>query len=150
VYAACQDPDIQRWLPGLPRPYTHDDAHAFVIGDPAVGSHQFAITEHASLAGSIALRIGEEGTGHVGYWCALEARGRGIATRALRLLSRYGLDELCLDRLELTADADNLASLRVAEKVGFKREGVLRSHLLYPDGHRRDSVMLSLLPGELR
>jgi hypothetical protein len=38
---------------------------------------------------------------------------------------------------------------RVAEKVGFTREGVLRSHLLHPDGRRRDSVMFSLLPGEL-
>jgi RimJ/RimL family protein N-acetyltransferase len=37
----------------------------------------------------------------------------------------------------------------VAEKVGFTREGVLRAHLLHPDGRRRDSVMFSLLPGEL-
>jgi RimJ/RimL family protein N-acetyltransferase len=45
---------------------------------------------------------------------------------------------------------DNVASQRVAEKVGFRREGVLRSQLLHPDGRLRDSVMFSLLPGELR
>lgn len=88
-------------------------------------------------------------TGHVGYWCAAEARGRGVATRALRLLSRYGFEELGLQRLELITDPDNLASQRVAEKVGYRREGVLRSHLDHPDGRRRDSVMFSLLPGEL-
>jgi RimJ/RimL family protein N-acetyltransferase len=45
-------------------------------------------------------------------------------------------------------DPDNTASLRVAEKAGFVREGVLRSHLLHPDGRRRDSVMYSRLPGD--
>ena len=54
-----------------------------------------------------------------------------------------------LERLELITDPDNRGSQRVAEKVGFQREGVLRSHLLHPDGRRRDSVMFSLLPGEL-
>jgi RimJ/RimL family protein N-acetyltransferase len=51
--------------------------------------------------------------------------------------------------MELITDPDNAASQRVAEKAGFTREGVLRSHLLHPDGRRRDSVMFSLLPGEL-
>ncbi len=70
--------------------------------------------------------------------------------RALRLLCRYGMDELALQRLELITDPENHASQRVAAKVGFQREGVLRSHLPHPDGRRRDSVMFSLLPGELR
>ena len=78
------------------------------------------------------------------------ARGQGICTRALRLLSRHALEELELQRLDLVTDPDNLASQRVAEKVGFQREGVLRAHLRHPDGRIRDSVMFSLLPGELR
>jgi RimJ/RimL family protein N-acetyltransferase len=72
-----------------------------------------------------------------------------LTTRALRVLSRFALAELKLERLELITDPDNHASQRVAGKVGFRREGVLRSHLLHPDGRRRDSVMFSLLPGEL-
>jgi RimJ/RimL family protein N-acetyltransferase len=56
---------------------------------------------------------------------------------------------LALERLELITDPDNLASQRVALSVGFQREGVLRSHVMHPDGRRRDSVMFSLLPGEL-
>ena len=76
-------------------------------------------------------------------------RGRGIVPDALRTLGRYGFGELGLGRIELITDPDNRTSQRVAEKVGFRREGVLRSHLLHPDGRRRDSVMFSLLPGEL-
>ena len=150
VYAACQDPQIQRWLPGLPRPYTHDDARAFVADELGLGPYQFAITEDGSVVGSVGLQVAKHETGHVGYWCAPEARGRGITTRAVRRLCRHGLDDLRLERLDLTTDVENLASQRVAEKVGFRREGVLRSHLRHPDGHRRDSILFSLLPGELR
>jgi RimJ/RimL family protein N-acetyltransferase len=85
-----------------------------------------------------------------GCWIARDERGRGICTRALRLLARHGLDELGLQRVDLITDPDNVASQRVAEKVGFQREGVLRAHLRHPDGRVRDSVMFSLLPGELR
>lgn len=52
-------------------------------------------------------------------------------------------------RLELTCGPDNEASQRVAERCGFTREGVLRSHIPFKGG-RRDTVVFSLLPGELR
>jgi RimJ/RimL family protein N-acetyltransferase len=148
--AACQDPELHRWLPALPRPYTLDDAQAFIAGEVQPGAHQFAIEENGRLVGSIAIRPTDPGTGHIGYWCRREARGRGVTTRALRRLCVHAFDDLGLQRLELVADPDNIASQRVAEKAGFTREGVLRSHLVHPDGRRRDSVMFSLLPGELR
>jgi RimJ/RimL family protein N-acetyltransferase len=150
LHAACQDRDILHWLPVIPRPYTLEDARAFVADEVGLGPYQYAIVEDGTLVGSIGMRVDEHGArGHIGYWCAREARGRGIVPRALRLLCRYGFEELGLGRLELITDPDNAASQRVAEKVGFRREGVLRSHLLHPDGRRRDSVMFSLLPGEL-
>jgi RimJ/RimL family protein N-acetyltransferase len=46
-------------------------------------------------------------------------------------------------------DPENIASQRVAEKAGFRREGILRSALEYRDGSRSDSVVFSLLPEEL-
>jgi RimJ/RimL family protein N-acetyltransferase len=95
-------------------------------------------------AGSIGMQVAG-GTGHIGYWLARPARGRGIVTRAVVLLCRYAFDELGLARLELIADPDNAASQRVAEKAGFRREAVLRSHILHPDGRRRDSVMFGLV-----
>jgi RimJ/RimL family protein N-acetyltransferase len=67
----------------------------------------------------------------------------------LRRWREDGFEELSLQRLELITDPDNRASQRVAEKAGYRREGVLRSHMDHPDGRRRDSVMFSLLPGEL-
>jgi len=151
VYEACQDAEIQRWIPVIPRPYTMDNALAFVRGEAVPDiTHSLAVTENEALVGAIGMRVNDESrTGHIGYWCALRARGRGVTTRALRLLSHYGLQDLGLERLELITDPDNRASQRVAEKVGFRREGVLRSHLPHPDGRRRDSVMFSLLPGEL-
>jgi RimJ/RimL family protein N-acetyltransferase len=149
VYAACQDSEIQRWISVIPRPYTHDHARAFVTEPGEPGCHQFAIAEDERVVGSIALRLKGSNAGRIGYWCVGDARGRGVMTRALRRLCRYALDELGLERLELITDADNGASQRVAQKVGFQREGVLRSHLAQPDGRRRDSMMFSLLPGEL-
>jgi len=149
IYEACQDPEIQHWISVIPRPYTREHARAFVAAaDP--DRQQLAIVEDGRVVGAMALREINRGTGRIGYWCVSGERGRGIATRALRQLCRHALDELGLERLELTTDTDNLASQRVAEKAGFQREGVLRSHLRHPDGRRRDAVMFSLLPGELR
>jgi GrpB-like predicted nucleotidyltransferase (UPF0157 family) len=84
----------------------------------------------------------------VGYYLAAEARGRGLATRALKLLSRWGIEELGLARIEVLAHPDNVGSQRVALRVGFQREGLLRS---YRDrkGERDDLLMFSLLPHEL-
>jgi RimJ/RimL family protein N-acetyltransferase len=153
VAAACSDPEIPRWIPFVPSPYTEEDAIAYVQGciDAAESRHAFAIVDAAgdTLRGSIDMGVNAMRTGHIGYWVAREARGRGVCTAALRRLCKYGLDDLGLERLELLTDPENAASQRVAEKVGFRREGVLRSHLLHKDGRRRDSVMFSLLPGEL-
>jgi RimJ/RimL family protein N-acetyltransferase len=91
----------------------------------------------------------DEARASVGYWVAPGVRGRGVATRALRLMAGWGFARLGLARLELTCGPDNVVSQWVAEKCGFAREGVLRSHLRFKGG-RRDTVVFSLLPGELR
>ena len=151
VYAACQDQELLYWIPCIPRPYTREDAEMFVTGAlDYVDPHRFAVTDGATVVGSIGMSDNRRGTGHIGYWCARDARRRGVTTRAVRLLCRYALEDLGMERLELVTDPDNTASQRVAEKVGFQREGVLRSHVVHPDGRRRDSIMFSLLSGELR
>jgi RimJ/RimL family protein N-acetyltransferase len=153
VAAACQDPEIPRWIPFVPSPYTEEDARAYVQDciDAPEQRHPFAIADPVDdcVLGSIDMGVNAMQTGHVGYWIASEARGRGVCTAALRALARWALEDLGLGRVELLTDPDNIGSQRVAEKVGFRREGVLRSHLVHRDGRRRDSVMFSLLPGEL-
>jgi RimJ/RimL family protein N-acetyltransferase len=91
----------------------------------------------------------EQGRAAIGYWLAPYARGRGVATHAVRLISGWAFRDLHVARLELTCGSDNSASQRVAERCGFTREGVLRSHIPFK-GTRRDTVVFSLLPGELR
>jgi RimJ/RimL family protein N-acetyltransferase len=67
----------------------------------------------------------------------------------VRLLARWAFDDLGLARVTLTCAPDNHASQRVADRCGFSREGVLRSHMPFK-GARRDTVVFGLLPGELR
>jgi RimJ/RimL family protein N-acetyltransferase len=154
VTAACQDPEIARWLPIIPSPYTEDDARDFVeqsrLNWDAGEAYSFALVgDNDELLGSVAMRMLRFSTGHIGYWVAPAARGRGIATTALKTLSRWAVEDLGLKRLELMTDPENIASQRVAKKAGFRREGIRRSALEYRDGTRRDSVMFSLLADEL-
>jgi RimJ/RimL family protein N-acetyltransferase len=147
---ACNDPEIARWIPLIPVPYTEADALAFVRGEVLPNEHSFAMTASGTIVGSIGLGLNShEYRGRIGYWVAVSARRRGLCTRALRLLSRWALEDARLQRLELITDPENVASQRVAEKVGYRREGVMRAHLRHPDGRIRDSVLFSLLPGEL-
>ena len=151
MVSGLDDSGVAWWIPTIPSPYTAADAFAFIRGEIAPDEQALAITLNGDVVGGIGLSVNsDQNRGTLGYWVAAPMRGRGICTRALRLLSRYGLDELELQRVDLLTDPDNVASQRVAEKVGFRREGVLRSHLRHPDGRIRDSVMFSLLPDELR
>jgi RimJ/RimL family protein N-acetyltransferase len=77
-----------------------------------------------------------------------QARGRGVASSAVRLLAMWGFTTLGLARIELTCGPDNKASQRVAARCGFVCEGVMRSHMAFKGG-RRNTVLFSLLPGEL-
>jgi RimJ/RimL family protein N-acetyltransferase len=82
----------------------------------------------------------------IGYWLFEHARGRGTATRTARFLADYGFS-LGLERIEARVNVGNAASERVLERVGFTREGVLRS-MTQRVGKRIDQTVFSLLPGE--
>ncbi|MBF8186093.1 GNAT family N-acetyltransferase [Nonomuraea sp. K274] len=94
------------------------------------------------------------GTTEVGYAVHPLYRGRGLATEAVRGLVSWVFDTTDLRRIDLTANLDNTASLRVAQKAGFTWEGVLRAAVMEDDGPH-DLVMFGLLrddsrvPGEL-
>jgi RimJ/RimL family protein N-acetyltransferase len=92
----------------------------------------------------------DDSLAEVGYWTVAEARGRGIATRAVRLVTRWALRDVGVVRMQLRAAAENEASQRVAERAGFVKEGVLRSARFdRRAGKRRDFVLYSLLRDDL-
>jgi len=112
-------------------------------------SATFAICDAANdCVGHVFVNLSDALRGSIGYWLLPEARGKGLATRAVRLLSRWALRDLALARVGLVAEPWNCQSQRVAERAGFQREGILRSYAEI-DGRRVDYVSFSLLPGDL-
>ena len=82
-----------------------------------------------------------------GYIVASHARGRGVATRALSLLTTWAFGEFPLERIELLIDVENPASEVVAQRCGYTREGMLRWTYLKP-GLRSDTIVYSMLRRE--
>jgi RimJ/RimL family protein N-acetyltransferase len=155
VTAAVRDPLIAKHTRVLPNQTEEQTRAFFQSQEPSRRAGQaiaFAIEEVATglFAGTVGLlRFSwEEHRGEIGYWLAPEGRGRGLATRAVRLLGPWALEELGLGRLALHTDVDNAASQAVAERAGFTREGVLRA-FEERKGVRHDMVIFSLLPTDL-
>ena len=73
--------------------------------------------------------------------------GGGYGTEAMRMMVDYGFRELKLHRISLGVFAFNPRAIRVYEKVGFKREGILRDILFY-DGEYHDEIVMSILEQE--
>lgn len=155
VVEGCRDPLVQRFT-RVPANYREDDARAFIGGAAdrrANGvSLELAIAdaEGERLAGVIGLvrdRWDVE-RAEVGYWVAPWARGAGVASRALALLSRWALDDVGFVRLDLQASVANPGSLRVAERCGYVREGRLR-RAWYRGEEREDMVLFSLVDRDL-
>jgi RimJ/RimL family protein N-acetyltransferase len=144
-----QDAVAARWVPPLPAE-TGAGVVEFYEACRRDGSLlHLAIADRAEGAyvGEAMLALGEHGVGEVGCCVVPQARGRGIAKEALRLLSDWGFAALGLGRVQVFVAPENLAALRLAESAGFKREGVLRSYLLI-EGERLDAVVLARLPGK--
>ncbi len=144
ITAACQDPEIPRWTSVL-SPYTEEDARRFVAGPE--DHHAFAVVdaETDELLGSVGSWLEGHGRAGFGYWTSKEARGRDVASQALRLLTRWAAREHDLARLHRNVDPANVAAPRVAENAGFRREGLLRSYIELK-GTRRDVYLYALLP----
>ena len=91
---------------------------------------------------------GAESSG-LGYLVAPEARGRGVAVRALRLVTHWGFEQLRIERLALWTLPGNVRSQRVAERAGFRFEGLARNWESDRDEQAMDAVMYSLTPEDL-
>ena len=150
VFAYAADGEWARYVP-IPYPYQRSDAEEFVarsvltpwdvhpvfaivLDDRVVGSVDLSI-ERDDLTASLAYAIGRD------YW------GRGLMPEATHSVIDWGFRCHGLARVWTTADARNLRSLRVLEKLGMTREGLLRSHRVLRD-ERVDRVYYGLLRQE--
>ena len=132
----------------FPHPYTEADAGSW-LGRIAASERptQWAIEVDGDAVGGIGVEIGEGihvQSGLFGYWLAEPHWGRGIATAAVRVCTDHVFAVLALERLEASVFAWNPASMRVLEKCGFAREGVLRRSA-FKDGRLIDTVLYARL-----
>ncbi|MFT4744489.1 MAG: RimJ/RimL family protein N-acetyltransferase [Nitriliruptoraceae bacterium] len=158
LVAAGNDPDVQRFT-RLPAPFTEDDARAMV---------QLAADQHATgtgiqllamdgdvVLGTVGLPVDRrDHTAEVGYWFAPAGRGRGICTAVVREAVRHAIEACGVQMMYLVAATDNPGSARVAERVGFRKVGVLRLRATVgptgdPSNERSDMTSYDLLPADL-
>ena len=153
VEELLRDPDVLRFtrVPEPPPPDFPETWLALYERGRRDGTREgFAVVDGNGefLGLALAPRIEREArTVELGYVVAPAARGRGVATMALRLLTEWALTELGALRLELLIGVTNDASKRVAERNGYRFEGVLRS-LHFKQGMREDTEIWSRLPGD--
>ncbi|CAN5492331.1 GNAT family N-acetyltransferase [soil metagenome] len=152
VFQACQDPLIARWTT-IPQPYRMEHAVGFISDTIAAWQSgrepTFAILDQASgeLGGCVGLR----GIGHaveIGSWMAPQGQGRGLTSDAVRLVSGWTMESFDVERIGLLVYVGNEASARVAEKAGYRREGILRRYAVQR-GVARDCIVFSLVREDL-
>ena len=137
VVAAFATPDIQyfhfrrldeeeavQWIDERAAGWRSEQSATWAIADQRTGDVLGRVTVYLRLA---------EGHGEVSYWVLPAARQRGVATRACVAATRWA-HTLGLHRIELQHSSTNDASARVAERAGFRREGVRRQASLLVDG----------------
>ena len=122
IEAGIHDPDVMRWI-GPPEGSAQDvlmqNEERWARGSPTLSICEL----DGTCVGKVWMNIRETdtSTGLVGYWLLPVARGRGFATAAVRLLSKWAVHELGLTRVRLTTAPGNERSQRVAERSGFRR-----------------------------
>ena len=115
----------------FPHPYTLKDARDFLKhAVPADDPTNLAIEAGGAVVGGIGYVPGrdiERYSAEIGYWLGEAHWGHGIATEALQLTTAHAFERMRFLRLFALPFAENLASIRVLEKAGYVREGLLRS-----------------------
>jgi ribosomal-protein-alanine N-acetyltransferase len=128
----ADNPNVSRFLMDrFPSPYTMEAAVNWVNNlleqDPLIN---FAITIDDQVIGGIGLEMRQDvyrKTALLGYWLSEELWGKGIITEAVKLITQYAFEHLDIIRLQAGVLEKNPASMRVLEKAGYIKEGVLRN-----------------------
>jgi RimJ/RimL family protein N-acetyltransferase len=152
-FEQCQDPSSQRWTT-VPVPYSMEDARTFVEeicpGGWADDSEwSFAIEHEGRYGGTISLRNEGSGRAEIAYGAHPAVRGTGVVERALRLLLEWGFTEKDVQTVIWYAHVGNWASRKVAWRLGFSYDGMVR-HWQPQRGELRDSWVGTLLHDDPR
>lgn len=147
---------LRQWLNWMDKVTAVSDTRSFIRGaladaEDGVG-FVFGIWHERGLVGAADVNIsqdniGENRTAAIGYWLDRDHQGRGIMTRCVKALVRYGFEELGLHRIEVRAATGNVRSRAIPERLGFKLDGVLREAEWVND-HFEDVAVYSVLKGE--
>ena len=146
---------LSQWLPWATPAYALTDAQAWIAfarqARESGSAHHFGVFDAGSgaLLGGVGINhlIPAYRTGHMGYWVADAARGRGVAGEASRLAARFAFDALGLRRLAILIHPQNRASLRVAIKLGGVCEGLARN-VIVVGGESAEAFVYSLIPDD--
>lgn len=152
-----QDADIVRWT-GVPAGDTHAGALEYIDAteESRLAGRAIALAiadaQSATVIGSCDIRRPEPRDpvlGEITILLSGDARGRGLATRALTLLIEWGVHELGMQRIQAVVHPENARSIALFERLGFQREGLLRR--LRPRGTgREDRILYAVLADEWR
>jgi RimJ/RimL family protein N-acetyltransferase len=157
VFEAAREsiPELSQWMPWCHSNYAIEETTTFILSRPEAwerdAEYGFGVFNQSDgrFLGGVGLnflnRIHQ--MANLGYWVRSTETRRGIASRATRLVSRFAIEHLGLQRVEILAAVGNLPSQRVAEKAGATKEAVLRKRLRL-HGEPVDAVLYSLVIGD--
>ena len=154
AFAYGSDPEWGRYLWETPYPYTYQDAATFVAmasNDPWETRALYAIELGGRAIGGVRMYVTDVqgGIAGMGFNLAPVHWGRGYASEAAGAVLAYGFEAAGLHRVFATVDSRNVAALRVVERLGMRREGVLRHHHFHL-GEYADEVVYGILSNEWR
>lgn len=145
--------ELAPWLPWCHDDYSREESAAWIASRPEAWAqaiaYSFAIVDagDGTLLGGCGLNQFNpvHGLANLGYWVRADRTRSGVATRAARLVSRFGFETLALYRIEIVMQPENRASRRVAEKIGARYEGRCRNRLV-ARGTPCDGLLYGLIP----
>ena len=153
AYTARHRDHLAPWLPWARSIVDEETARAFLqrYADATAldGGRIYALWLDGEMVGGTLFRIFEPAVGvcEIGVWLSPAVTGRGLVTRAVAAMVEWAVDVRGMRRVEWRCVPDNLPSKAVAERLGFRLDGVLREAFLY-DGRAQDLEVWSLLASD--
>ncbi len=146
---------VGRNMSNVPYPYTINDAKKFIAHSKKSGinkaDYHFCIESEGKLVGAVSLSKVDLKNRHavLGYWLGRPYWRKGIMSEAVFLILKFAFEKLKLNRIEAKTMAPNIASARLLEKLGFKKEGILRK-AVFKKGGFLDYFVFGLLKSEFK